>query len=434
MAKLARNSNTLLLSGYLFAAALGPLLGRLIANRRMKIGKEDPNRIAERFGVPSISRPQGKIIWFHAASVGEALSVLPLVRLLKQKYPDTSILLTTGTLTSAKIVKMYAGEEVLHQFIPYDIKPWIGKFLSYWKPSLAILVESELWPTIIIEVKKAKIPLILINGRMSEKSLYQWQKHPKTASVLMNKIDHVTVQTQDVKSLFHKIGYPKEKIEVVESLKLTAEPLPHCPNDLDNFKSAIDDKIVWVSASTHQGEEEVILKVFKLLSQKIEKLFLIIVPRHPERGKEIKAIAGKIGIDTKLRTENTLPSPDDKVYIADTLGEMGLWYRIGNFAFIGGSLVSVGGHNPYEPAILECPIIHGPHVFNFSDAYQKLSDCKGSITITSPKELSGVISKIVSTKIQKHLAENAKRILHTDNNTQYTADVITRHLLPTNDQ
>ncbi len=430
---MAQNSNSLLLSGYLFASALVPFLGRLIANRRMKIGKEDPNRIAERFGVPSISRPQGKIIWFHAASVGEALSVLPLVRLLKQKRPDTSILLTTGTLTSAKIVKMYAGKEVLHQFIPYDIKPWIGKFLSYWKPSLTVLVESELWPTIIVEVKKAKIPLILINGRMSEKSLYQWQKHPKTASVLMNKLDHVTVQTQDVKSLFHKIGYPKEKIEVVESLKLTADPLPHCPNDLDDFKSTIDGKIVWVAASTHQGEEEAILKVFKLLSQKIQNLFLIIVPRHPERGKEIKAMAGKIGIDTKLRTENTLPSPDDKVYIADTLGEMGLWYRIGNFAFIGGSLVSVGGHNPYEPAILECPIIHGPHVFNFSDAYQKLSDCKGSIPITSPNDLERVVKKIVDTTVQKKLTENAKRILQMNQETiNYVADLITSIIIEQN--
>ncbi len=401
----------------------------MIALRRLRAGKEDPARITERFGIPSRKRPAGQLIWIHSASVGEALSILSLVRVLRESRPNVSILLTTGTVTSAQVISPHIEDGVLHQFVPYDLRSWVQKFLNYWRPAVAILVESELWPTLITETKKMHIPLLLINGRVSLRSLNRWRKYPRIAKALFTRIDYITVQTQETLTQLLKLGYPADQIEATETLKQSADPLPFDQDELTALKQTTSGKVIWVAASTHPEEEEVVLDVFRSTAKKIKGLFLIVVPRHPERGPSIIRMVNDFGFEAKSRSAERLPTSDDQVYVADTLGEMGLWYRLGHFAFVGGSLANIGGHNPYEPAMLGCPIIHGPHIYNFAKAYQTLLKRGGSIPVTSALELETAVQKAVSVEFQERIAKNAKNIVRAgENSVQKTAEIIAKFL------
>jgi len=416
---------TFLLTTYLFVSDVCAPIGRMIARSRVQSGKEDPDRVNERFGIASQYRPKGQVIWLHAASVGESLSILALIKELRQLYPEATILLTTGTVSSARVLNAYLEEKIIHQYNPYDVGPWVRKFLVHWQPTVAILVESELWPSLMTETRKASIPLLLINGRFSSKSIKFWQKHSGTAHTLLNKIDYITVQTQNTLNELVNLGYSQSQIEVIDTLKQSAAPLPYSQSDLRTIQSLLKDKIVWIAASTHLGEDELILEVFRSLLQKFPQLFLVIVPRHPERGVSVLERVIQFGFKAKLRSQSNLPSQDETIFVSDTLGELGIWYRLGQFAFIGGSLVSVGGHNPYEPALLGCPIIHGPHTFNFVGAYQRLMANKGSLLVEDTDQLEKAIEVVIAESCQEKLRTNAQKIVQADENSvQRTVAII----------
>ena len=421
--------SSLIIPSYLVASSLISPLGRVIARNRIKAGKEDPNRIEERFGFATQKRPEGKLIWLHSASVGESISILSLVKELRKTFPEATIFLTTGTITSARVLKGYLNEKILHQFVPYDIKLGVKRFLEHWKPSIAILVESELWPTLIFEINKRSIPLLLINGRLSSKSLKFWKKYPKAAKALIQKIDFITVQTKDTREELIGLGYEKKQVKVIDTLKQSAKPLPVNLDDLRQFETILSNRIIWVAASTHPGEEELIINAYQSLIHKFKEMFLILVPRHPERGQEIRKLLDQKGFESKLRSEIKFPSEDDKIFIADTLGELGIWYRLAQFAIVGGSLIPKGGHNPYEPALLGCPIIHGSHTFNFAKAYERLFSKNGSLEVNQETVLEDVIEKVMDKNFQKQLSTNALDLVNTNmNSVQKTVSII-KHFL-----
>ncbi len=416
-----------LLNSYLFLSNLTPGLARVISLFRTKQGIDDPNRVKERLGIPSVSRKKGTLIWFHSASIGETLLVLSLIEKISKIFPDQNILLTTQTVSSGKMVTSKLNENVVHQYLPYDLLPCVRKFLNHWQPSVGILVESEFWPGLISEADHQNIPLLVINGKMTRKSFHRWRRFPKFTQNLFDKINLFLVQSPEIKSRFSILGIEPSKLVVTGQLKQESKPLPYDPNEYSNLNNFFQNRQVWVAASTHQGEEEIIAETHIRLSKNTGNYTqLILVPRYPERGKEIAELLSTYGLNSVLRSEGELPSEPNTVYIADTLGELGLWYRLAKVCFIGGSLVRRGGHNPYEPALLECPIIHGEYYENFSAEYEQLKEQGGSQMVTNSKELAGAIERALDPQNSFSYISNAKILEQSDENdaVDKTLDVI----------
>ena len=398
-----------MLNAYLFLTNNISGLARVIALYRTKQGIEDPNRVQERLGIPSASRKRGTLIWFHSASVGETLLVLSLIEKTSKIFPNQNILLTTQTVSSGKMVTSKLTENVVHQYLPYDLLPGVRRFLYHWQPSVGILVESEFWPVLISEADHQNIPLLVINGKMTGKSFNRWKRFPKFTQVLFDKINLFLVQSPKIKSRFSELGVNPDKQVVTGQLKQESKPLSHDPEVFSNLNEYFQNKQVWVAASTHEGEEEIIAEThIKLSSNTGNNFHLILVPRYPERGREIAELLNTYGLNSVLRSKGELPGELDTVYIADTMGELGLWYRLAKVSFIGGSLVHKGGHNPYEPALLECPIIHGKYYENFSAEYEQLKEQGGSQMVNNSKELAEAIERALDPQNRLSYINNAK--------------------------
>jgi len=397
------------LNSYLFLTNFIPGLARVISLFRTKQGIDDPNRVKERLGIPSVSRKKGTLIWFHSASIGETMLVLSLIEKISKIFPGQNILLTTQTVSSGKMVTSKLNENVVHQYLPYDLLPGVRKFLNHWQPSVGILVESEFWPVLISEADHQNIPLLVINGKMTRKSFNRWRRYPKFTQTLFNKINLFLVQSPEIKSRFSILGMEPSKLVVTGQLKQESKPLSYDPNEYSNLNKFFQNRQVWVAASTHQGEEEIIAETHIRLSNNTgNNTQLILVPRYPERGKEIAELLSTYGLNSVLRSEDELLSEPNTVYIADTLGELGLWYRLAKVCFIGGSLVRRGGHNPYEPALLECPIIHGEYYENFSTAYELLKEHGGSQMVSNSSELTIAVEKALDPEHRLNYVSNAK--------------------------
>ena len=398
-----------MLNAYLFLTNYISGLARVITLYRTKQGIEDPHRVKERLGIPSASRKKGTLIWFHSASVGETLLVLSLIEKISKNFPDQNILLTTQTVSSGKMVTSKLPENVVHQYLPYDLLPGVRKFLYHWQPSVGILVESEFWPVLISEADHQNIPLLVINGKMTGKSFHRWRRFPKFTQALFNKINLFLVQSPEIKSRFSELGVNPDKQVVTGQLKQESKPLSHDPKEFSNLNEYFQNRQVWVAASTHEGEEEIIAESHIRLSSNTGNNFqLILVPRYPERGREIAQLLSSYGLNSVLRSKGELPGELDTVYIADTLGELGLWYRLAKVSFIGGSLVHRGGHNPYEPALLGCPIIHGKYYENFSAEYEQLKEQGGSQMVANSKELARAIEWALDPQNSISYISNAK--------------------------
>lgn len=360
-----------------------PLAGAML-KWRLRNGKEDPDRIGERRGQPSAERPAGALVWAHAASVGELVAILQLIERVHAR--GFHVLLTTGTVTAAKLAERRLPEGVIHQFVPLDMPYFVARFLNHWRPNLALIAESELWPNLITEGRKRGIPFVLVNGRLSPRSYSRWKKLGRSAAALLSRVDLCLAQDADDAERFANLG--AQRVLTTGNLKFDVPPPPVTPVALAAMERAIRGRPIVLSASTHEGEETLLIEAHMRLRQTVPGLLTMIAPRHPHRGYDIADIAERVGAVPVIRSRGHLPDAGTEIYIADTIGELGLFYRIAPIVFMGGSLVKHGGQNPIEPAKLNSAILHGPHIWNFSSVYAKLNRARGAATVTTAESLT----------------------------------------------
>lgn len=383
------------LSTYLAISARADGWGRRKLDRRLAEGKEDPERIHERRGEPRIPRPSGTLIWFHAASVGESLSLLEVIRRLTQEDPNLSILMTTGTVTSAQVITDRLPTRCIHQFVPIDVRKFVRGFLDHWKPDIAIFTESEIWPCLITESDARDIPLLLLNARLSEDSRQKWRWLKGAARNLLSRFAAIQIQDNSTATAMRQFGVPAEKLSVTGTLKEGTPPPPCDEVERARLARLLTGRRVWTAASTHPGEDELVLVAHKEAAKIVMQLLLILVPRHPERGDALAEMLEAGGFRTARRSLGEDPDSETQVLLADTLGELGLWYRLAPVCFVGGSLTDIGGHNPYEPAALGSAIIHGPHVANFRDIYERLDTGNAALLVRDENELGTALSDLM---------------------------------------
>jgi 3-deoxy-D-manno-octulosonic-acid transferase len=358
----------LALSAYRWAGfGLYPVMGPYLALRAAK-GKEEHGRRRERFGRASVERPAGPLVWFHAASVGETNAVTPLIREVRRR--GINVVLTTGTTTSARVACDRLGDTVIHQYVPLDLKPAISRFLDHWHPDLAIMAESEIWPMTIVELGARHIAQVLVNGRMSDRSFARWMKRPAIADALFEKFALVVAQSEADAERFRTLG--ALPVLVSGNLKVDTDAPPHDPAALAAYRSQIGDRKTWAAISTFEGEEAAAGAVHRVLKDRTG-LLTIVVPRHPERADAIEEALVAKGLQVARRTRNDAITAETDILLGDTIGEMGLYLRLTEIAFVGRSLFGEGGQNPLEPAMLGCAVLSGPNVQNFRESYQRLA-------------------------------------------------------------
>lgn len=373
-------------------SVLSPLISGWLRVRLLQ-GKENKLRFSERFGFSKITRPKGVLLWIHAASVGEVVSVLLLIEQIQTRFPDVNILLTTGTVTSAQLVEKRALKNVIHQFVPIDTIESTTRFLRHWRPDIGFWVESELWPNLVINARAWGCFMIIINGRMSMKSYLSWQKYALLMVYqMMGCFELVFAQSEADAQRFRALG--AKDVRYVGNLKYDAEPLPCNEADLFAMQQEIGTRPLWLAASTHSNEEEQLIETYKLLIANHPDLLTIIAPRHPHRGEEIAKLLSGHG-KVALRSRGDKITADINFYIADTLGELGLFYRLSEIVFMGGSLIPHGGQNPLEPARLRCCIITGTHTANFLDMYGEMEKITICIRVPNAVELATQIDKLI---------------------------------------
>ena len=398
------------LAAYLAVSSRLEPQARNVLEKRVARGKEDPDRSEERFGRPGMPRPEGTIIWMHAASVGEVISILRVVESIGRLRPEVQFLITTGTLSSARLLQQRMPSRTVHQYLPYDVRSAVEGFLDYWRPSVGVWTESELWPALICETHRRDIPLLFVNARMSNRSYRRWRWIPGFAASLLRRFDTALVQDLETGRYLRRLGLPENRIEVTGSLKMGAGMLPSDGQAESAFAEAGHGRPVWLAASTHPGEEEIVGGAHSLLQEKIKDMLLIIVPRHPERGEEVGRKLSEMGFRVCRRSIGGLPKDDDQIYVADTLGELGLWYRTAPVSFVGGSMVPSGGHNPYEPAMLESAIIHGPHVSNFLQDFGRFESAGATIRVSSVRELAEAVTAVQDPLLAKRMTKAALEV------------------------
>jgi 3-deoxy-D-manno-octulosonic-acid transferase len=353
---------------------------------RERQGKEDRRRRGERLGRPNAARPEGALIWVHAASVGETNAVLPLIHALAEQRPDLHFLLTTGTVTSAGLAAQRLPANALHQYVPLDAPQYARRFIEHWKPNLAIFTESEIWPNLILEARAASVPLVLVNARMSERTFKRWRRNTGLSRPIFTSFDVVLAQNETLARRFKDLGV--RKVIIAGNLKIDSPPPPADPQQLDRLKTALAGRPVMVAASTHDGEETIVAQAHRRLARELPGFCTIIAPRHPERGTGIAEALKAQGLVTLQRSTGALPNERCDVYIADTIGELGTLYALAPVAFVGGSLVAHGGQNPIEAVRHGTAVLTGPHWHNFRDAYDTLLRHHGAIEVLSAEDLA----------------------------------------------
>jgi 3-deoxy-D-manno-octulosonic-acid transferase len=372
------------LRAYRFASRAATPLAPWLLSERLNRGREDPARLAERRGEASRPRPAGRLIWVHGASVGEMLAVVPTIERIQAR--GVCVLVTSGTVTSAALADRRLPAGVIHQFVPLDAPKFVDRFLGHWRPDLTLFVESDLWPNMILACSERKIPLIIVNGRVSERSFGRWRLAPRTIAALLGRFDLCLAQSSDNARRFTQLGAPR--VVTTGNLKLDVPAPPADLATLNRFKALIGLREVIAAASTHPGEESAVIAAHRRLRAKISTLLTVIAPRHPDRGETIAEIAKVSGLTVALRSRGELPKRDVDVYIADTVGELGLVYRIAPIVFMGGSLATHGGQNPIEAIRLGAAVLHGPCVWNFAEIYSTLDEAHGAKLVVDEEALT----------------------------------------------
>lgn len=364
---------------------LGPLIS-VYLNRRMAKGKEDPARFPERMGVASVERPQGRLVWLHGASVGECLSLLPLIEKLLAR--GLNVLLTSGTVTSAQMMAQRLPAGAIHQFVPVDRPAWVRRFLDHWRPDLVLWAESDFWPNILAEISRRKVKMILVQGRVSPRSLEGWKKAPGFIATMLGRFDLCLGQTPGDADRLRQLG--GRDCRSVGNLKQAVPPLPCDAAELERLRAIIGSRPLWLAASTHPGEEALAARVHQALSGRFPDLLTVIVPRHPHRGGEIQ----KELPDCRLRSAGDDPMAG--LYVADTMGELGLFFRLCPVVFMGKSLLAEGGQNPFEPARLGAAVLFGPRMSNFPDMVPSMLAAGAAVQVADEVELAGAVASLLS--------------------------------------
>ncbi len=372
-----------------------PLAWRVVRNK-LQAAEVSPLRQRERLGHANCDRPEGQLIWFHAASVGESLSVLSLIKRLGERLPMAEFLITSGTPTSASLVEKRLPPRTRHQFPPLDGGAPVRRFLDHWKPNAAIFVESEIWPRLIVETAKRGTPLCLLNARLSENSVAGWRKRPDTARFILNHFAVFLTQNDQTAQNLISIGACPERVQPGTNLKAMSDPLPVDQATLSDIRTQIGERPVWIASSTHAGEEETVLAAHSALLRHRPDLLLLLIPRHPERREDVNLLLGKAELTSAFRAKGDAISQNTQVYVADTLGETGTWYALCPIVFLGGSLKEIGGHNPFEPAQAGAAVITGPGYFNFAETFAPLVGAGGAIEVQTADDLSNAVANWLS--------------------------------------
>jgi 3-deoxy-D-manno-octulosonic-acid transferase len=358
----------------------------LLLGYRLRRGKELPRRLAERRAETTVARPESPLIWVHGASVGELNAALGLIERLGAR--GFRILVTSGTVTSAELAEQRLPKAVIHQFVPLDAPRFVGRFLDHWRPELALFMESDLWPNMILAADSRGIPMVLVNGRLSEASYHRWQYLPRTIAALLRRFALCLAQSHDDAQRFTSLG---ASVSITGNLKIDVPPPPVDVSTLGAVESSLAGRPVIAAASTHPGEEAIMIDVHRQLRPHSPDLLTMVAPRHPERGPDIAAAAEAAGLKALLRSRGQALDRTGDIYVLDTIGELGLLYRLAPIVFMGGSLASHGGQNPIEAAKLGAAILHGPHVWNFAEIYAALDAAHGARQVTDAASLAARI-------------------------------------------
>jgi 3-deoxy-D-manno-octulosonic-acid transferase len=393
----------------LLSAAAWPFAPLLLA-RRIKRGKEHRQRFSERRGESHTERPPGPLVWLHGASVGELMSVLPLIERISAR--DINMLVTSGTVTSGGLAAQRLPRGVIHQFVPLDVPAYVRRFLDHWQPDLALFVESDLWPNMVIETSRRAVPMILVNGRLSENSFRRWNHLPAAIVNLLQRFELCLARTPADAERLSNLG--ARNVLNAGNLKLDAPAPPADAAKLKDLEIAIGRRPVMAAASTHAGEEDMMIAAHRRLRANFPGLLTLIAPRHPERGPGIAEIAKAAGLNVTVRSRGELPKRSSEIYVADTVGELGLLYRLAPVVFVGGSLVEHGGQNPIEPAKLGAAVLHGPHVWNFAEIYAALDQAHGAELVGDGERLTaGLAALMGQPAVRARVAEAGQATVET---------------------
>jgi len=398
---------TLLFHLYRLATRLIAPLAYHSVSRKLAAHGVKETRQRERLGHASLPRPNAPLIWFHAASVGESLSVLTLITRMGARLERAEFLITSGTATSADLIAKRLPPRTRHQFAPLDAPRPVGRFLCHWRPTAGIFVESELWPLMLVRGRAAGVPLALLNARLSEKSVRAWRKRPATARFVLDQFNLLLAQNRTTADNLLAMGADPSRVAVGGNLKSTSAPLPVDDDTLMQARANLGRRPVWIASSTHVGEEAVVLAAHRALLADHPDLCLVLIPRHPDRGDEVAALITGAGLTQARRSTGGQIDEQTQVYLADTLGETGTWYALSPIVFLGGSLKPIGGHNPFEPAQAGAAVITGPHVSNFAETYAPLIATGGAIEVSVAPALTGAVALWLEQPDQLQAAKQA---------------------------
>jgi 3-deoxy-D-manno-octulosonic-acid transferase len=394
---------------YALAARAASVLAPTWLRARVRRGKEDPRRWGERLGRTGLPRPPGRLAWLHGASVGESLSLLPLAERLRAERPDAAVLVTSGTLAAAELLSRRLPEGAIHQFAPLDTPDATRRFLGHWRPDLVVFAESELWPNLILGARRAGARLALLSALLSDRSLAGWRRAPAAARVVLGAFDLLLARDEAAADRFRALG---ARVDGLANLKFGAAPLPADASAWAQARQVLGDRPVILAASTHPGEDEIILEAFRAAMGAARPL-LIVAPRHPIRGEAVERLALDLGLAAARRgTGARVPEEGPGaalVYVADTVGELGLWRRLARLEVLGGSFTpgGAGGHNPLEAARLGCPFIAGPWTEAWP-IYDGLESA-GATRRVAPADLAGWFARaIAEPSALRAMAERAK--------------------------
>ncbi len=380
---------------------------------RVRRGKEDPVRVKERWGETALARPDGRLVWFHAASMGESLSILPIVGAARAQ--GWQVLVTTGTLTSAKLVAERIPPGGIHQYAPLDHLPWVRRFLDHWKPDLILWTESELWPNTLMEIAARGIPAVLLNGRLSDRTYKGWRRWPAFAREVLAAFTLVIAQSDEDKLRFAALGAAKATRS--GNLKLAAAPLPADAAALETVRAAIGSRPHWLASSIHPGEDAIAADVHAKVKTKHPGLLTIVVPRHPQKAPEMTDAFTRLGLKCALRSAGDDITPATDIYFADTMGELGLLYRTSDLVFMGKSLAVGGGQNPAEPALLGCALMLGADMSNFRDTAAEFIAKRAAIEVRNGEALTAAVDWLLGdSRTRRKMAEAGKATMEAHSN------------------
>lgn len=397
------------LSAYLGLSRLAEYIAPAILARRQRRGKEDPDRLAERRGHASMPRPGGRLIWLHGASVGEGLTSLPLISALQDVDGEASFLVTTGTVTSARRLAGLLPEGAVHQYVPVDTAASVARFLDHWRPDLAIWIESEIWPRLLVETARRDIPSALINARLSEASARSWGWAPAMARRLLGGFGAILCQDTETVARLDRFGIASRFVGNLKALYRAKAPVA----DAAQIAEALGARPVWLAASTHPGEEESVLAAHELVLRQLPEALLILAPRHPERADQVQSDVQARGLSA-VRRSLAPPEAEHAVWLADRLGEMDTWYGRASVTFVGGSLADVGGHTPFEPITHGSAVLTGPHVENFRPAYAALDSAEAVRRVVDAASLADAVTALLSDPDLRAAQVGRARAAHRD--------------------